>query len=477
MNIGLERMGVLLMKKTVFLLVAVLLAAAMLPFAGYAEDAAKDVWIDNTVDNSVSYVIGSVVETFIDANGVEIKTTVTICNDKFSVGYSTPKTDEVQKAIDQATQTIKNKYGSSVEVTCTVKEGEKWDNRKYETVEDGDAVLIGDADYLQGAYGVDNPTTRTHIASGDYGKETYYYVSASVTLEPEEEEHVHTEVKDPAVAPTCTKSGLTEGSHCSACGEVIKKQETVAATGHTEVKDPAVAPTCTKSGLTEGSHCSVCGEVIKKQETVAATGHTVVIDKGIPATKTEDGLTEGSHCSVCGEVIKAQKVIPAYGEHLWKETGRNIIIVIRECEDCGVKIWMYNRKATNPVPGLVKTSDGSSAGYTSGVETRNGKNVLVIRPALPEDAAENGFAVSLGADVLKLSLKYNVKTLEVAAGSSLLTVDLSSLSGGVFAADQEIAEYLFTVAPGEDGMTVSAEGVCGEEKIPAQQPDGITFTP
>ena len=436
MNIGLERMGVLLMKKTVFLLVAVLLAAAMLPFAGYAEDAAKDVWIDNTVDNSVSYVIGSVVETFIDANGVEIKTTVTICNDKFSVGYSTPKTDEVQKAIDQATQTIKNKYGSSVEVTCTVKEGEKWDNRKYETVEDGDAVLIGDADYLQGAYGVDNPTTRTHIASGDYGKETYYYVSASVTLEPEEEEHVHTEVKDPAVAPTCTKSGLTEGSHCS-----------------------------------------VCGEVIKKQETVAATGHTVVIDKGIPATKTEDGLTEGSHCSVCGEVIKAQKVIPAYGEHLWKETGRNIIIVIRECEDCGVKIWMYNRKATNPVPGLVKTSDGSSAGYTSGVETRNGKNVLVIRPALPEDAAENGFAVSLGADVLKLSLKYNVKTLEVAAGSSLLTVDLSSLSGGVFAADQEIAEYLFTVAPGEDGMTVSAEGVCGEEKIPAQQPDGITFTP
>ena len=38
-------------------------------------------------------------------------------------------------------------------------------------------------------------------------------------------EHAHTIVVDPAVAATETSTGLTEGSHCSVCGEVIVKQE------------------------------------------------------------------------------------------------------------------------------------------------------------------------------------------------------------------------------------------------------------
>ncbi len=50
-----------------------------------------------------------------------------------------------------------------------------------EDVEAEDAVLIGDSDYLTGAYGVNDDYTRTHIASGDYGKETFYRVEAHVT--------------------------------------------------------------------------------------------------------------------------------------------------------------------------------------------------------------------------------------------------------------------------------------------------------
>jgi len=72
----------------------------------------------------------------------------------------------------------------------------------------------------------------------------------------------HTEVIDEAVTPTCTATGLTEGKHCSVCGEVLVKQTEVDALGHTEVIDEAVAPTCTATGLTEGKHCSVCGEVL-----------------------------------------------------------------------------------------------------------------------------------------------------------------------------------------------------------------------
>ena len=44
----------------------------------------------------------------------------------------------------------------------------------------------------------------------------------------ETKEHVHVEVKDAAVAPTVFADGKTEGSHCSVCGTVIEKQNTIA---------------------------------------------------------------------------------------------------------------------------------------------------------------------------------------------------------------------------------------------------------
>lgn len=44
----------------------------------------------------------------------------------------------------------------------------------------------------------------------------------------ETKEHVHVEVRDAAVAPTVFADGKTEGSHCSVCGTVIEKQNTIA---------------------------------------------------------------------------------------------------------------------------------------------------------------------------------------------------------------------------------------------------------
>jgi predicted nucleic acid-binding Zn ribbon protein len=128
----------------------------------------------------------------------------------------------------------------------------------------------------------------------------------------------HTPVTDPAVPATCSKTGLTEGSHCSVCDTVITAQETVPKIAHKSVTDPAVKPTCTSSGLTEGSHCSVCGTVITAQKTVPKIAHAPETDPAVKPTCTSSGLTEGSHCSVCGTIITAQKKVNALG-HEWGE--------------------------------------------------------------------------------------------------------------------------------------------------------------
>ena len=123
------------------------------------------------------------------------------------------------------------------------------------------------------------------------------------------------------IAPTCSKEGYT-ADVCRTCGEFNPetKRDTTAKLPHTEVTIPAVEPTCTETGLTEGKKCSVCGTITKSQSTVDYLPHTWK-DATCDTPKT---------CTVCSET-EGQ----AAGHKFAADPDEKAFIVKEICEDCG----------------------------------------------------------------------------------------------------------------------------------------------
>lgn len=99
-------------------------------------------------------------------------------------------------------------------------------------------------------------------------------------------------------APTCTEAGYT--TYTCHCGHTYV-DDVVAASAHTEVTIPAIAPTCTNTGLTEGKKCSVCEKITVAQTTVAAKGHSYTSTVTAPAC-TKNGYT--TYVCSCGDTYK-----------------------------------------------------------------------------------------------------------------------------------------------------------------------------
>ena len=110
--------------------------------------------------------------------------------------------------------------------------------------------------------------------------------------------------------PTCTEQGYTTYT-CECNNSYV--DDYVDAPGHSEKTIPAVAPTCKETGLTEGSKCPVCGEILTEQEELPANGHTpadAVREWPANPTCTENGsVYEVVYCSVCDEEISRELIV------------------------------------------------------------------------------------------------------------------------------------------------------------------------
>ena len=110
-------------------------------------------------------------------------------------------------------------------------------------------------------------------------------------------------VVDEKIEPTCESNGLSEGSHCSLCGEIIEYQEIIPSLGHTYKKIEKEEPTCSSVGHTEGQECSVCGKILVSPTVIEKDINNHVNRKliEIPINGIEGMKNVGIfQCSSCG---------------------------------------------------------------------------------------------------------------------------------------------------------------------------------
>lgn len=127
--------------------------------------------------------------------------------------------------------------------------------------------------------------------------------------------------------PTCTEKGQ-KGKICKKCGKITEKMD-IPETGHTPVTDPAVAPTETTDGLTEGSHCGVCGVVLQAQEVIPMLDPTIDTWFSRAATTEADAKAAGFDSvdaanAALDAALTAAGFDPANAEHFTVQVNSSI---------------------------------------------------------------------------------------------------------------------------------------------------------
>ena len=163
-------------------------------------------------------------------------------------------------------------------------------------------------------------------------------------------------------APTCTEQGNIAFWHCLICDkyyndanatmEIDTNSISIAAAGHTVVVDEAVQPTYDSKGLTEGKHCSVCGEVIVKQEEIPMLSKnqysiTYYVDNNDEYLKTLNIENPNSSVYSKQDVLVLQDlIVDGYNFNGWytAQTGGDLVTEISPGETGNKRLYAHWEK-------------------------------------------------------------------------------------------------------------------------------------
>ena len=154
-------------------------------------------------------------------------------------------------------------------------------------------------------------TAKAHQKEECTGKYSYTYIDAEKhTVECKECGYSTQQYHIPKTPVKCTETVV-----CALCGGEYGPL------GHHFVADAPVAPTCSKTGLTAGTHCDRCGLIGTAQEIVEKTAHTY--DKGVVTKPSCNGEGYTTYtCKDCGYKFVTDKVKPlSHWYDLWEPTG------------------------------------------------------------------------------------------------------------------------------------------------------------
>ena len=227
----------------------------------------------------------------------------------------------------------------------------------------------------------DSGTVTKAPTEEETGLRTFCCSSCGRVLETEvipklEPSHTH------VFGSTWRSDGANHWHECE-CGE---KADLAA---HDVVTDPAVEPTCTTPGKTEGSHCSVCGKTLQAQATVDPKGHT-------PSSAWSSDATDHWHvCTACREEMEK-------AAHVW---NAGTVTTAPTATQPGVRTYTCTvcaRTRTESIPATGGSSGGGGGGGGGGMvapatyeiilaETRNGT------VQLSDKKAEKGATITVTA--------------------------------------------------------------------------------
>ena len=190
-----------------------------------------------------------------------------------------------------------------------------------------------------------------------YLPNSQYEVLSDVTFYALWDDHVHVLEAIPAVAPTCTETGLTEGQRCTICGDIVIAQEVVPALGHDLVHHDGQAATCTEHGWEAYDTCSRCDYTTYVE--IPALGHDLVHHDAQAPTCTEVGWNAYDTCSRCDYTtyVEIPKLGHAYSAtYDWSADGKTCTVHIVCANDAG-----HNHDINATVTSSVKTAATFSA--------------------------------------------------------------------------------------------------------------------